>query len=452
MTLASQDSSNPDIVPHKISPTALPLAARLRIFAYLGALTCVLGFGDPNEGLLNLPVSFLLKNKLQMEAHDMANFRAIAGLPLYLAFLFGFIRDNWHPWGMRDRGYMICFGFLGAALGLAWAFAPLSAWSLMLAVLALTTAFLFAAAAQNGLSTTLAQQHVMSGRVSAVWSIFSMLPVVASLLLGGYFSDFLESGDPVLAQRIMFFSGAAVLAGVALFALWRPSVVYDNVHHEDAPVHHPLAEMKRLSRYWPVYPALIIWLLWNFNPGSATPLQYHLQNHFQATDGQWGEWNAIYWGSYIPTFILYGLLCRRFPLKKLLIVSTFIAIPQFAPLLFIGSMQDALWAAAPIGLMGGLANAAYLDLLIRSCPPGLQGTVLMMSTSLYYVATRGGDVLGAYLYDATGDFTICVALTMIVYTLILPVILLAPRDLVATADGEMAAPDDSALSLTPGKG
>jgi hypothetical protein len=76
----------------------------------------------------------------------------------------------------------------------------------------------------------------------------------------------------------------------------------------------------------------------------------------------------------------------------------------------------------------------------------------MMSTSLYYVATRGGDVLGAYLYDATGDFTICVALTMIVYTLILPVILLAPRDLVATADGEMAAPDDSALSLTPGKG
>jgi hypothetical protein len=41
---------------------------------------------------------------------------------------------------------------------------------------------------------------------------------------------------------------------------------------------------------------------------------------------------------------------------------------------------------------------------------------------------------------------------MIFYTLILPVILIAPRDLVATADGEMAAPDDSALSLTPGKG
>ena len=77
----------------------------------------------------------------------------------------------------------------------------------------------------------------------------------------------------------------------------------------------------------------------------------------------------------------------RFALKKLLLWSTLVAVPQFAPLLFISSVKGAMLAAVPIGLMGGMANAAYLDLLIRSCPPGLQGTVLMMSTGLYYIAT-----------------------------------------------------------------
>ena len=53
-----------------------------------------------------------------------------------------------------------------------------------------------------------------------------------------------------------------------------------------------------------------------------------------------------------------------------------------------------LVAALPIGLMGGLATAAYMDLIIRSSPTGLHGTVLMMSSGLYYIAVRFGDVLG----------------------------------------------------------
>ncbi len=440
--------------PHPVRPTDLSADARWRIFAYVAALAFMLGFGDPNEGLLNLPFSFLLKNKLQLQAHEMANFRLISGLPLYLAFLFGFIRDIWRPLGMRDRGYMIAFGGLGAALDLVCAFAPLSTLSMLIAILALTIAFLFASAAQNGLTSTVAEQHAMTGRISAVWSIFSVVPVVVTLLVGGYFSDYLETSDGTLAQRIMFLASGAVMAFVALYAVWRPKVVYDNVHHEEPELRRPWREFKRLLSHWPVYPACLIWLLWNFNPGVSTPLQFHLQNNFGATDSQWGEWNALYWGAYIPTFILYGLICRAFPLRRLLWISTLIAIPQFIPLLFIHSVPDALLAAIPIGLMGGLANAAFLDLLIRSCPPGLQGTVLMMSTSLYYIATRGSDVLGSYLYESAGGFSTCVLSTLVVYALILPVLAFVPRRIVESADGEFTPParDQSALSLVPGNG
>src|SRR5208283_4716476 len=176
MTIAASELA--ELEPHKVAPTDLPLSARWRIFAYLAFLIMILGLGDPNEGLLNLPVSFLLKNKLQLQAHEMANFRLVSALPLYFAAVFGFIRDSWHPFGMRDRGFMILFSLIGCVLDLIFAFTPVSTFSLLAAILTLTTAFLFVSSAQNGLSSTIGQQHVMSGRVSAVWSIFGMVPVV----------------------------------------------------------------------------------------------------------------------------------------------------------------------------------------------------------------------------------------------------------------------------------
>jgi len=177
-------------------------------------------------------------------------------------------------------------------------------------------------------------------------------------------------------------------------------------------------------------------LLWNFAPGSATPLQYYLQNTLHAEDTQWGQWNAIVGASAIPTFMLFGLLCQKLPLNTLLLWGTVVAVPQMVPLLFIHSVSGALIAAVPIGLMGGVATAAYLDLLIRSCPRGLQGTTLMMAGSLYWIATRFGNVLGTNLYDYYGGFAACVIAITVVYALILPTLLLVPKRLIATADGQ----------------
>ncbi len=90
--------------------------------------------------------------------------------------------------------------------------------------------------------------------------------------------------------------------------------------------------------------------------------------------------------------------------------------------------------------MGGIATGAYLDLIIRSCPRGLQGTMLMMTGSLYFVVSRFGDVLGTRLYDHYGGFTVCVIAITSVYALILPTLLLAPGHLIATADGQAPEP------------
>ena len=432
MTVDEQTATSEVIT---VTPTVLPQSVRHRIFLYLGILITLLAFGAPHGGLIEIPVSFLLKNKLHLEPHELANFRLLSSIPVYLSFVFGFIRDTWNPLGMRDRGYMLLFGSLSSILYLVFALTPASYEGLLVAMVLLTTSFLFVSSAQNGLASVLGQQHLMSGQVSAVWNIFASLPAIAALLIGGALSDTLEGQRADQAVRILFLCGASVMAAVAVYAIWRPQSVFDNIAAEEITA-QPLSDLKRLTRHWPIYPALVIWLLWSFAPGSVTPLQYHLQNNLHASDAQWGQWNAIFAASFIPTFLVFGVLCQRYPLRTLLWWGTVVAVPQLVPLLFISSVTGALIAAVPIGLMGGVATAAYMDLIIRSCPAGLQGTMMMLSASVSSVSVRFGDVLGSALYSKYGDFTVCVIAITIAYALILPMLLLVPKQLIATADGQ----------------
>jgi Major Facilitator Superfamily len=423
----------------EVEPTDLSPSARRRIFLYLGILVILIVFGSPSGGLIDIPISFLLKNKLKLSAHEVAGFRLVAAIPLYLSFVFGFIRDIWSPFGMGDRGFMLLFGVINALLYVFFAFTAVSYEVLIVAVVMLTACSLFIAGAQNGLTAMIGRQHAMTGQISAAWNVSLSIPAVAALLAGGALSGLLEDKGADQAIRILFLVGATIMTIVAAYSVWRPKDVFNNLRIEDGVGRRPMSDLRRLVRHWPMYSALLIWLLWNFAPGSTTPLQYHLQNTLHASDAQWGQWNAIFAASFIPTYVAYGVLCRRFALKTLLLWGTVIAIPQMVPLLFIHSVTGALIAAVPIGLMGGIATGAYLDLIIRACPRGLEGTTLMLASSLYFLVSRFGDVLGTRLYDQFGNFDVCVIAITVVYALMLPALLLVPRQLIASADGQYSA-------------
>jgi hypothetical protein len=418
------------------APTDLRAADRNRILLYLSILTLMIGFGAPFGGLIKIPISYFLKNKLHFSSIQVSEFQLIAAFPLYISALWGFVRDIWNPFGIRDRGYMMLFGFLCAALYAAFAFAPVTALSLAVAVISLTCAFLFVQSGQLGLTAVISRQHVMSGQVSALWNVVSSVPVLVTFALGGYLSNMLEGKQAGDAARLLFLIGAGVMAVIGAFAIWRPRSVFDNVHEEHAPVFHPWNDFVRLLKHRPIYPALGIWFLWNFAPGSATPLQFYLQDKLHADDATYSLWNAWFTASFIPTYMLYGWLCRRVKLGKLIFWGTVIGVPQMVPLLFIQTPTQALFTAVPSGLMGGLCTAAYIDLIMRSCPKGLEGTIVMMMTAFYWFVSNLGDLLGTVLYQKYGGFGVCVAAITIVYALILPTLLLVPKRLLATADGE----------------
>ena len=430
----TMDSAMPDQA--SMTPTVLSSSMRWRIVLYLGILVLLLSFGAPLGGLIQIPISFLIKNKLHLTAHEAAEFKLLAAVPLYLSFIFGFIRDTWSPFRKGDRGFIMLFGGISAGLYIYFAFIPIGYVTLLVALTLLTSSFLFVSSAQSGLTSAIAQQHLMSGQISTAWNIFESLPRIVALLAGGSLSDLLEARTVDEAARILFLIGAAIMVSVAVYGAWKPRSVFDNLRAERGTVPRPLDDLRRLVGHWPIYPALLIWFLWNFAPGSSTPLQYFLQNMLHAKDAQWGQWNAIFAISFTPTFILFGLLCHRFPLKTLLLWGTIVAVPQMVPLVFVHSVTGAFIAAALMGLMGGVATAAYVDLIIRSCPRALQGTTLMMAASLSAIALQFGDVLGTNLYDYYGGFAVCVIAVTVVYALIIPALFLVPKRLIATADGE----------------
>ena len=392
---------------------------RRTIYSYLAALLLLMALCDPNAGLMDIPIGFFLKNTIHLDATQVSQFRFLAAVPLYLSFLFGLVRDNWSPFGRGDRGYLAVFGALTAVTYAVFAFVPATTASLLAAILLLTMWSLFIVGAQSGLACTIGQQHAITGPLSVVMNIFIALPAILASLAGGQISRWLDGMDANTATRHLFLLGALIAAALSFFGTLRPGAVYDNVRREHASRPDPFGDLKRLMLHRPARRALLIWTLWNFAPGSATPLQFYLQDELGGTAIQWGQWNAIFIASFIPTYLLYGFLCPRVSSERLMVWGTLVAIPQYVPLLVIHSLSHALLTAVPIGLMGGLATAAFVDLTMRSAPKGLQGTMMMSAGAVYFIATRLSDVLGSFLLDFSGSFAACVALSAASYAAIL---------------------------------
>ncbi|MGT2508477.1 MFS transporter [Cupriavidus basilensis] len=403
-----------------------------RTLLYFGWLTLFIYLATPAGYLVDIQTSYILKNQLHATATQISTFRLVTGIPVYFAFAFGLARDQWNPLGLRDRGFFLIFAPATAAAFIWMAFSGFSYAGLVIGMLLAMLSSRFIAAAYQGLVALVGQEKLMSGRLSALLNVVSSVPVVAGAFASGYFSDH-------LAAKEAFFLAATFTLLIAVMGLWKPASVFGHIYEQpQARGADLVGNVRRLAKHKAVYPAVLICFLWNFAPGSATPLQFYLTNELHASDSVYSYYNGIFAAAFIPTFLLYGFLCKSVSLNKLLWWGTIVAVPQMIPLAFIHSANLALVLAAPIGLMGGVATAAYFDLAMRSCPPGLQGTLMMLVEGVFALSARAGDLLGSWIYNSssTHGFTYCVIATTVVYALILLLIPLTPKELIATRDGE----------------
>lgn len=221
----------------------------------------------------------------------------------------------------------------------------------------------------------------MTGRLSSLSNIFVFVTASTAYFASGVMSE-------RLSPHQIFFMVLALAATLGVFGFWKPRAV--STHTYDSPRAKGtdfFGDVRRLLKHRAIYPVVLINLLW----------------------------------------------------------SVIIGVPQFIPMAFIHTGDQALVAAVFIGLMGGLANVACIDIAMRACPPGLQGTMMMIIASTFTLSMRGGDVLGSWLYglSPTYGFQYCVMAITVSYALILLVIPFIPRELTATADGEPNLADEA---------
>ena len=417
----------------------LPTTERYKLLLAAGFVLLLLEFAAPSAGLIGLPILFFLKNRLHLNVQAVAGFNFWASFPLFFSFAFGFLRDRWNPFGTGDRGYLIGFGLITAVLFTGLAFIHPTYVTMLVGVLLVSSGGLIAGSAARGLTSSVGQKNSVTGQAGVIVNMAVLMPGVVAFGLGGFLSQALEGQGAVTAARTLFLVGAALMAGVALFGVLGPRRLLDAHRPETQGEFTFLADVGRLLGHWPIYPVLIIYVLWQFAPAGGVALQFHLADNLHATAGQVGLWYALFSAGFIPVIAAYGWLCQKVKLSTLLWVGTLLAVPQFVPFLFIHSVNDALIAAVVMGVMGGIGQAAYVDLAIRSCPKGLQGTMMMLLIAMYWIPYRVGDIWGAYLYHRQGGFHAAIVATICVYALILPMLLLVPKRLTNSADGQVAA-------------
>jgi len=410
---------------------ATPHSRAGEVLLYFTPLTLLVFLVLPNGFLLDIATSFILKNQIGASPQQVANFRLLTAVPVYLYFLFGLARDLWNPFGLRDRGLFMIFGSITAAMFLLMTVLTLSYWGLLLSMLVVMLSFGFVAAAARGLLALISQEQLMSGRLSALWNALSSAPYVFGAFAAGYLSGL----TPAHTFRLV----AMLSAAIALFGLWKPQAVFGRAYEQPlAQGTNLLGDLKRLVRHRAAYPAVLLVCLCQFSPGFNTPLQFYLANELHAPDWVYGDFQGVLQAGYIPAAALYARLCTRFPLRTLLWWATLLWLPAAIPLLLIHSSASALWFAVPIGLANGFAFTAFWDLSMRSCPPGLQGALMMLVAGMYELAYRGGDFVGTSIYasSATRGFAYCVAAGTATSILMVVVLLFIPKGIVATADGE----------------
>jgi len=407
-------------------------ASTAKIFGYFSPLTLLVYLVMPHGYLLDFATSYMLKDQLHASVTEVSSFRLLTAIPVYLSVVFGLTRDLWSPLGLRDRGYFLIFAPITAAVFVWLAYTELTYTGLFIGMFMVMLFWRFVAAGQWALLALVGQEKLMSGRLSALWNIIASVPYIAGALASGWIAEHLPPHQTFILM-------AALSMLMFAFGFWKPKAVFDHAYDQpQAKGSNLIGDIKRLLRHRAVYPAVLIMFMFQFAPGSNTPLQFYLTNKLHASDAIYTDYYAIFAVSFIPMFFLYAWLCKRYSLRTLLWVGTIITVPQMIPLALVNSAEQALWLALPIGMMGGIAAGAYYDLAMRSCPPGLQGALMMMVDGMYMLSYRGGDILGAQIYASSPEhgFLYCALATTAVYALILPVILLIPKDLIATADGE----------------
>jgi predicted MFS family arabinose efflux permease len=409
---------------------ASPSSLRARV-AVIAVGLFVTGLGWP--GLIGrLPFRLLLKNELGLPAQKVAAFWAIGTFAWYVKPLVGLLVDAYPILGTRRRAYLLLGGLSATATWASFALVPRTYAALLGVMVALNVALVLVSTVVGGMLVETGQTFGATGRLSSLReALVGAMQLVAGPI-GGWLATRAFGWTAGFGTAVVF----TIVPTAWLLAREPRRASVDVAVWTRAREH-----LRAIVRSRVMWATAGLTFLFYISPGLQTPLLYH-QTDVLKFDAQFIGWLDLVGGaSMLAGAVVYGVLCRRLPLRTTLALG--IALNAASTLLYLvyRSPTSALAISAVGGALTVLGWLPLLDLAARATPKGSESLGYSLILSVQNIAFFAvSDVVGSWLYGSLHwSFSSLVWVNGLSTAAVLLFVPFLPRALVAAREGMLRA-------------
>ena len=366
----------------------------LKLSLFFAAIYFVQGITEPNAGMANQPIFFLLKDGLHLTAAGTATFLAIVAVAWNIKPLYGLTSDFFPLFGYRRKSYLILMTALAGGAWFVLGSQPAYEYGPTLLILAVCGLGLaFSDVLCDAVMVETGKPLGMTGRFQAVqWASINTASVLAGFG-GGWLSQ-----NVSYQRTFLLVSAFPIISLVAtVFCVHEARTRFDRevVRQTARAVHSAIG-----SR--PLWLAAGFIFLWNFSPSFGVPLEYHMVDKLGFSKIFLGTLDSLSSAAAIVGATVFAKICQRLSMRRLLNLSVGIGVvTAFAYWGLVGH-----WSAIGLtignGMVSMIASLATYDLAARSCPDKAEGTFFAALMSIANLGTAGSQFVGGRVYDWLG--------------------------------------------------
>ncbi len=418
---ANADPSTPieQLPPEAESPAAYTRESTLVNVGWVGTALSL--------AIVDLPLSFLLKDHMRMTPEQIAAFQTIGKSPSYIKPILGILSDAIPLFGTRRYHYLLLSLFLGGSLYVALAYVP-KVWGVLLptyfvlfACLNLTSTVL------GGVMVDIGKRFHATGRLSAQRHGINQFVQVVSGPLGGWLANLPFAITGWICAALHF-----ILIPFYGTQMREPRKAV----RDDELLQRVGGQFGALYRSRTLWAAAGLIILVVAAPGFKTPLLFYQTDELGFDKQFIGNLGVVKSLAGMAAAVVYGLFCRRLTLRQILSYSIifhavmtlwYLAYSSRTAALIIEGVEAAtmVWALLPL-----------YDLAARATPKGSEALGYSVMMSVWNFTIQLSDLAGAALTTRLGlHFHSLVWINAITTLLVVIAVPFLPAVLVDRPDG-----------------
>ena len=370
---------------------ALPIAKEeARVGNRLAVLLCM-GWLGTNLGLAatDLPLKFLLKERLHLNSADVSLFFAIAIFTNYVKPIAGILTDSVPLFQTRRRWYLLVSLLVTGVGFLVLPGVPRTVKAMMLTYAILYAGVMFTSTTLGGTMVEIGMRYRNQGRLTAQRIGMFRLGSLIGGPIGGW-----------LAAHATFW--AAMSVGSALHLVLVPLFYFTVREKNKAKFRSEVLsdariQLKSMAKNRTLMSAAGMIVLIAASPGFGTPLLFFQSDTLHFKKEFIGVLGSISAATGLLAAVLYHEICRRTQLRIILTWSIVIHALGTMFYLCYHDVNSAIWVTALSGITGTLAMAPVYDLASRGTPRGSEALGYSVMMSVWNLTNSLSDWTGSIL-------------------------------------------------------